>query len=144
MPSKVLRSVTTTMEVPFFDVDAMHIVWHGHYVKYLEVARCALLDTFEYNYLQMRDSGFMWPIVDMRIKYVSPAKFFRHIDIRADLVEIENRMKIEYRITDSKSGEVLTKAHTVQVAVCIETEEMLFESPQVVFDKLGICKGEAQ
>ncbi|MGN6981510.1 acyl-CoA thioesterase, partial [Neisseria sp. P0009.S007] len=28
-------------EVPFFDVDAMHIVWHGNYVKYLETARCA-------------------------------------------------------------------------------------------------------
>ncbi|MGE8385221.1 MAG: acyl-CoA thioesterase, partial [Pseudomonas putida] len=30
--------------VPFFDVDMMEVVWHGHYVKYLEVARCALLD----------------------------------------------------------------------------------------------------
>lgn len=138
MPTKVIRSLTTAMEVPFFDVDAMHIVWHGHYVKYLEVARCALLDTFDYNYLQMRDSGYMWPIVDMRLKYVAPAKFFRHITVRADLVEIENRMKIEYRIEDKETGELLTKAHTVQVAVCIESQEMLFESPDIVFEKLGI------
>jgi acyl-CoA thioesterase FadM len=33
-----------------FDVDTMNVVWHGHYVKYLEVARCALLDKIGHNY----------------------------------------------------------------------------------------------
>ena len=37
------------IEVPFFDVDVMQIVWHGHYVKYLEVARCAFLDALGYG-----------------------------------------------------------------------------------------------
>ena len=38
------------IEVPFHDVDTMHVVWHGHYLKYFEVARCKLLDQFNYNY----------------------------------------------------------------------------------------------
>ena len=33
---------------PFFDIDSMDIVWHGHYAKYFELARCALLDKFGY------------------------------------------------------------------------------------------------
>ena len=41
--------------VPFFDVDMMEVVWHGHYVKYFEEARCALLDKLGHNYRQMRD-----------------------------------------------------------------------------------------
>ena len=36
--------------VPFFDVDMMEVVWHGHYVKYFEEARCALLDKLGHNY----------------------------------------------------------------------------------------------
>lgn len=40
-------------EVPFFDVDAMHIVWHGNYVKYLETARCAFLSSIGYDYNEM-------------------------------------------------------------------------------------------
>lgn len=28
----------------FFDTDPMGIMWHGNYVKYLEMARCKLLD----------------------------------------------------------------------------------------------------
>ena len=38
------------IEVPFHDVDTMNVVWHGHYLKYFEIARCKLLDQFHYNY----------------------------------------------------------------------------------------------
>jgi acyl-CoA thioester hydrolase len=34
----------TEFTVEFYDVDSMEIVWHGNYVKYLEKARCVLLD----------------------------------------------------------------------------------------------------
>ena len=53
----------TELTVPFFDVDSMHIVWHGHYVKYLELARCAFLDALGYNYTTMREHGHGWPVV---------------------------------------------------------------------------------
>ena len=33
----------------FHDLDPMGVVWHGHYLKYLELARCALLQTFDYQ-----------------------------------------------------------------------------------------------
>jgi len=137
MPSKVIASASSCFEVPFHDADAMQVVWHGHYVKYLEIARCALLDTFNYNYLQMQASGYFWPIVDMRIKYVGSAKFFRDIEVVAELIEVENRMKIDYRIYDKQTGDLLTKAYTVQVAVGIESGEMQFESPPVLAQKLA-------
>ena len=40
----VLYSVEKEFKVEFFDVDAMKIAWHGNYVKYMEIGRCALLD----------------------------------------------------------------------------------------------------
>ena len=55
--------------VPFFDVDMMEVVWHGHYVKYFEEARCALLDKLGHNYRQMRDAGYAWPIIDLQVRY---------------------------------------------------------------------------
>ena len=135
--NKALPSASVTLEVPFFDVDAMNVVWHGHYVKYLEVARCELLRSFSYDYPDMKESGYLWPIVDMRIKYVGSAKFARKIEVQATLKEYENRLKIDYLITDAQSGEKLTKASTIQVAVCIESNEMQFASPPVLLQKLG-------
>ena len=55
------------VEVDFHDVDAMQVTWHGHYVKYFERARCALLRKIGYDYPEMRDSGYLWPIVDCKL-----------------------------------------------------------------------------
>ncbi len=134
---KALVSSYVDIKVPFYDVDSMRIVWHGHYVKYIEDARCELLDKLGYNYLAMEESGYIWPIVDMRLKYVASAKFAGTIRVYAFLVEYESRMKIAYEIYDLATGQVLNKAHTVQVAVDIESEEMQFESPEVFLNKVA-------
>lgn len=133
-----MKKASVVIEVPFFDVDAMQIVWHGHYVKYLEIARCALLRTFDYDYPQMQQSGYMWPIVDLNLKYRGSARFGKQIEVTATLVEWEHRLKMNYRIVDIESGQVLTKASTIQVAVDINTQQMCYESPAILWQKLGV------
>jgi acyl-CoA thioester hydrolase len=122
----------------FFDIDPMEIVWHGHYVKYLEVARSALLAKFDYDYPRMRESGFGWPVVDMRLKYVKPAVFGQPLKVRAEIVEWENRLRIEYLIRDAATGAKLNQAYTIQVAVDMTTREMLYVCPPVLWDRLGV------
>lgn len=131
MRSKGVIHEDTEVLVPFFDVDTMNVVWHGHYVKYLEVARCALLDKLGHNYTAMLESGYGWPVIDLQLRYVRGAVFGQRINVRASLVEWENRLKIDYLITDIASGERLTRASTVQVAVDIHTREMQLASPKV-------------
>ena len=130
MRSKGVLHVDTEVLVPFFDIDTMHVVWHGHYVKYLEVARCALLDHIGHNYTQMLDAGYAWPVIDMQLRYVRGATFGLRINVRASLVEWENRLKVNYLITDLATGERLTRAVTVQVAVEIASKEMQLVSPR--------------
>ncbi|NVJ65235.1 MAG: acyl-CoA thioesterase [Gammaproteobacteria bacterium] len=137
MRSKAIVSAQINRRIEFYDLDPMQIVWHGHYVKYFEEARCALLDKIEYNYDQMDASGFYWPIVDMRVKYVSSAKFKQEICIIANLVEYENRLKMEYRVTGASSQQVLTKGYTIQAAVDKESGELQFVSPPILSKKLA-------
>jgi acyl-CoA thioester hydrolase len=133
-----LWSAEVAMQVQFFDLDPMEVVWHGHYVKYLEVARCALLDAIDYNYPQMKASGYAWPIIDLQLRYVAPATFGQRLTLRADLVEWEQRLKIAYLIVDADSGKRLTRASTTQVAVEIGSGAMCFASPPILFEKLGV------
>ncbi|KQQ54010.1 thioesterase [Pseudomonas sp. Leaf127] len=134
MRIKGLIDVDTDVVVPFFDVDMMNIVWHGHYVKYLEVARCALLDHIDHNYMQMLESGYGWPVIDLQLRYVRAAVFGQKLTVRASLVEWENRLKINYLISDAVTGERMTRASTVQVAVDVATREMQLASPKVFID----------
>ncbi|UMR30532.1 acyl-CoA thioesterase [Massilia sp. MB5] len=131
-------SAEIEMQVQFFDLDPMEIVWHGRYVKYLEMARCALLDKIGYNYVEMKASGYAWPIIDMHLRYAAPATFGQVLKLRADIVEWESRLKIEYVISDAASGKRINRASTMQVAVDIATGEMCFVSPPVLFEKLGV------
>ena len=122
----------------FHDLDPMDIVWHGHYVKYLELARTALMARFDYDYPQMRESGYAWPIVDMRLKYVDMLPYGSRVIVRAEIVEWENRIKIDYVIRDVETGKVINKAHTIQVALNIATREMEWVCPSVLWQKLGV------
>jgi acyl-CoA thioester hydrolase len=131
------RSAEVLIEVPFHDVDMAGIAWHGHYAKYLELARCVLLQTFDYNYDRMRESGYGWPVIDLHLRYVRPATFGQRIRVRATLVEWEHRLKIDYLVTDALSGQRMTKGSSIQVAVDIATGEMCLISPDVLFERLG-------
>lgn len=131
---KLMASIN--IEVPFHDVDAMNVAWHGHYVKYFEIARCALLRMFDYDYPEMKASGYLWPVVECHLKYVRPALYNQQLRVEATLLEFENRIKIGYEIFDVPSGERLTKGHTTQVAIDAVTHELQYVSPPIVFANL--------
>jgi acyl-CoA thioester hydrolase len=137
-PSRWCAEITT--QVQFFDLDPMEVVWHGHYVKYLEIARGALLDKIDYNYPQMRASGYLWPVIDLQVRFIASARFGDVIKLRAEIVEWENRLKIAYLINAAATEKRLTRATTTQVAVEIASGEMCFASPPVLFEKLGVAR----
>nr|WP_033114583.1 thioesterase family protein [Aeromonas lacus] len=133
-------SAEVDVTVPFHDVDMMAVAWHGHYLRYIELARCALLDRIDYNYPQMEASGYLWPVIDVRMKYIAPLRFGQTVRVRATLVEYQHRLKIDYLLYDPQSGKRTSKGYTVQVAVSKQSGEMCFASPQVLLDKLGVSE----
>lgn len=122
----------------FHDLDPMNIVWHGNYVKYLELARNALMAKFNYDYPQMQESGYAWPIVDLRVKYVGSVQYGQRLRIRARIVEWENRLRIDYLILCAETGKRLNKASTIQVALDVSTLEMCWVCPPVLWERLGV------
>ena len=86
----------------------------------------------------MKESGYAWPIVDARVKYIKPLHLQQIVRVKARLVEYECQLKIEYEIFDVETGERTTKGYTKQVAVDMESNEMCFVSPKVLLEKLGV------
>lgn len=125
------------IEVPFFDMDPMLVVWHGHYTKYFEQARCALLRRIDYDYPAMQASGYLWPVVELHVKYVNAARYGQRLSAKATLLEYQNRLKIGYLVTDKATARRLTKGYSIQVAVHAQSGELQFVSPNILLDKLG-------
>lgn len=126
----------TILEIPFHDVDAMSVAWHGHYIKYFEAARNELLRKINYDYPDMEESGYLWPVIESKCRHISPATYTMKIRITAELSEWENRLFIKYLITDLATDKKVCKGHTIQVAVNKTNGEMCLASPQVILDKI--------
>lgn len=126
------------LTVPFHDVDMMGVVWHGNYFRYFEIAREALLNQFNYGYRQMKESGYLWPVVDTRVRYRDVLTFEQRFRVRARLEEYENRLRIGYEIVDAVSGKRTTTGYTIQVAVEEKSREMSFVSPDILFERMGV------
>ena len=113
MAQKKLKE-SVEFKVEFYDVDSMKVAWHGNYVKFMEVARCALLAKIKYDYFAMEASGFAWPVVDMHIRYLRPMIFMQRIRAEVTLEEYEVCLKLSYKFFDAESGTLLCKAESMQ------------------------------
>ena len=128
-------TATSRVDIQFQDIDLTGDVWHGHYFRFLEIARVALLESIDYSYDQMLSSGYMWPIVDSRIRYRKPFRLGQTITITACLSEWELRLVVDYRL-DDENGQTCTRARTVQVPVKASTMELQLGCPNILIEKV--------
>lgn len=124
----------------FHDVDAMGVVWHGNYLRYFEKAREELFRLIDYEYRTMQKTGYIWPVVEVRVKYRNPWMLEEPAVVKASIVECLNRLKVEYTVTRKSDGVLLTKGFTIHMPFDVKRKVAVFESPDILFTKLGISK----
>ena len=136
----MLYQAETILNVEFYDLDPMNVVWHGNYVKYLEAARCDMLNKLGYNYMDMKKDGVCYPIATVDMKYIKPCVFNQQLRVVSSIEEIEPSLIIKYTIFDKNTGEKLFKAKTMQICVDINTKESVYDAPENLKKKLACCK----
>jgi acyl-CoA thioester hydrolase len=117
------------LEVRFHDVDMVGVVWHGHYLRYFENARWALMNRLGYGLDRMLESGYGWPIVELQTRYLNTARFGDQLRVRASLIEWESRLALNYLVSRPRDGARIARARSVQVAVDMRSGELQFASP---------------
>ena len=125
------------VDVPFHDVDIAGVAWHGHYAKYLENARWALMHRIGYGLDQMIESGYGWPVIELELRYLRFSRFRDRLRVRATLVEWENRLVMHYLVVDAANGERVARGRSVQVAVDIASRELQFVSPRALVERVA-------
>ena len=112
---KTLTSTTKT-RVRFGEIDAMLIVWHGNYIKYLEDGR----ETFGYeyglNYQYICEQGYILPVVDLKVQYIKSASLDDVIRIETTYIASPSaKMIFSYKIYRDSDSTLLTQAQTTQL-----------------------------
>lgn len=140
-PAPRYLEATSDVRVRFQEVDALRVVWHGHYVAYLEEGRTAFGEQFEFSYLDVQREGYVIPLVHVSLDYLAPARLGETLTIRTRLhPEQASRLTFTYLICNAQ-GERLATAHTVQ-AFTDMAGALVLTRPQFYVDFLARHAGE--
>jgi acyl-CoA thioester hydrolase len=73
--------VTFRHRVPFYETDAMGIVHHANYVRYLELARIAWMDEHDRPYREYVRDGLHFSTTRVDLRYLRSAGFDDLLDV---------------------------------------------------------------
>ncbi len=122
-------------EVPFHDVDPLHIVWHGHYYKYLELARTALFRRHRIDGPDLMELGYRFVIAHAECRYVAALRYGDRYRVRAWFVDTEQRVHVAYEVENLSDGCRSARASTVLVTTDARGE-LLFATPPAILERI--------
>lgn len=108
----------TTLEVRFREVDSYGVVWHGHYVDWMEAARNRYAAAFGFRLVDELAQGYVAPMLELALEYRKSARLGDRVAVEVRLAEDARRVvAFRYRITRLPDGELLATGRTAQVLV---------------------------
>jgi acyl-CoA thioester hydrolase len=132
------RTATARFSVPFCDVDAMQVVWHGNYFKYFDAARDRLYcDAGIDLYRLVEDCGVVFPITRTQTKHIRPLRFRDDVVCTATLVEAKCRLVVDFEIRLAGDGSLCAKGRTEQAAVRLSDGSLELRLPDAIRRALG-------
>jgi len=123
------------LEIPFHDVDALRVVWHGHYCKYIENAYLALLRSRGLDVLDIAGLGYRLFAADVHVRYLFPLRYGERIRVYSWFLDVENRIHIACDLVSLTHGRRCAEAQIVLVTTDAEGA-LLFETPEPLLDRL--------
>jgi acyl-CoA thioester hydrolase len=106
----------TKIKIRFNEVDSLGIVWHGHFVKYLEDAREDFGAKHGLTYLDFKANKFAIPIVKCDIDYKRNIQYGDNIEVETTFVNSPAaKLIFTYKLYNCETGDLLATAKTIQV-----------------------------
>ena len=130
-----MRFHETRLQVRFNEVDSYNVVWHGHYVAWMEVGRNDLAGRFGMDAAQLTELGFLGPVVSLEVKYLSPARFKDEILVRTSLRPTETATLVFLNEIVTADGRRLATGVTTH-ALTDRQGVMQFRLPEVIAERL--------
>lgn len=132
-PRRHLASIE--IEIPFHDVDALGIVWHGHYFKYLELARTKLLRSVGLDAGDLVGPRYRFVVAEARCRFAHPLRYGERARVDAWLRDVRNRVHVAYEITNLTHGRRSARADTILVTLDARGR-LLLETPDAILARL--------
>ena len=130
-------------KVFYSDTDAYGVVWHGSYLRWLEMGRVGVCEMLGHNLIDLKDKDIVLPVVNLNVKYRMSAKLNDVVVTETEISEFNGfTVKFKQIIRSKETGKVCIDAEVSVVA--IDNNGKLYRKmPEVLaksFDEVLKCK----
>ena len=109
---------TFETKVFYGDTDAYGVVWHGAYLRWLEMGRVLLCEQLGLDLLEMKNNDVLLPVTNLNVRYKMSAKLNDEIIIES-FIEKFNNLSVTFKqaIKSKQSGKIYIEATLDAVAI---------------------------
>ena len=136
-------TTTKKIQIRFNEVDSLGIVWHGHFVKYLEDAREDFGAKHGLTYMDFKANQFAIPIVKCEIDYKRNIQYGDELEVETTYNDCRAaKLIFTYKLLNAKTKVLLATAKTIQVFTSFD-HQLSYVAPQFFLDwkkQVGLLK----
>lgn len=112
---------TFEQKVFYSDTDAYGVVWHGAYLRWLEMGRVYLCEMMGHNLIDLKEQDIVLPVTNLNVKYKMSAKLNDEIIIETEISKF-NGLSVTFKqsIYSKDSGKKFIEAEVDVVAISNE------------------------
>lgn len=104
---------TFERRINYYETDRMGVVHHSNYIRFLEEARCQMLDKNQMPYSAFENQGVMIPVLGVNCSYKSHVTFDDIIEIQPFVKDFNGvRLTMGYHVINKKTGDLVLEGET--------------------------------
>jgi acyl-CoA thioester hydrolase len=94
---------TTKLRVRYGETDQMGYMYYGNYGEFFEVGRVEMLRSLGLTYSWMEEIGIMMPVLEMKCRYLKPARYDEEISIQVTVEKMPGvKILFKYELYNEK------------------------------------------
>lgn len=132
-------------KVYYSDTDAYAVVWHGSYLRWLEMGRIELCEMLGYNLIELQEQNITLPVVNLNVRYKASAKLNDNLIIQTSIQKFNSlSVTFEQKIFNKDTSKLYIEA-VVDVVAIDNNGKLYRKMPQILLDafekatKVEIC-----
>ena len=126
-----MEPLTSKLEfnIKFNEVDALGIVWHGHYIRFFEDGREAFGEQHGLAYMDIYNKGYLAPVVTIECDYKKSLEYGDKVIVETTFIDNPAaKIHFRYRISTATKG-TIAEGRSVQVFLEKNSRQLQLTAP---------------
>ena len=121
-------------KVYYADTDSYGVVWHGSYLRWMEMGRCLWCDSVGLDLIDLdKNHDIVIPVVGLNIRYKMSAKLGDEMIVETECLKFNSLSATFKQVIKSKeTGKVFIEAEVEVVAIASSTGKLHRRMPEIL------------